>query len=411
MDKPSRNLRDYLIVTAAYWAFTLSDGALRMIILLELHSRGMSPLELATLFLFYEAAGVVTNLGGGWIGARFGLRTTLLTGLGLQALVLGILTGPGAWLRISSLITAQAASGVAKDLTKMSAKSYVRMVVPSEEAGRLMRWVAILTGSKNTLKGVGFFLGAILLFYLDYQWACGFLLIGILTALIATALSLPAAQNQSSSKVKIKHLISNDPRINWLSAARVFLFGSRDAWFVVALPVYLATHGGWSHIAIGGFLALWVIGYGLAQINAPNWVGGASKGNTRPPGPNQLGIWTWTLTLPMIALCSALYLGAPPGPVLVIALAIFGVIFASASTIHSYLIVQYAKQDEVSLRVGFYYAANALGRLMGTLLSGWVYQSAGLGLNGLLACLLTSTLLVILATLATTALRRVDTAR
>jgi predicted MFS family arabinose efflux permease len=411
MDKPSRNLRDYLIVTAAYWAFTLSDGALRMIILLELHSRGMSPLELATLFLFYEAAGVVTNLGGGWIGARFGLRTTLLTGLGLQALVLGILTGPGAWLRISSLITAQAASGVAKDLTKMSAKSYVRMVVPSEEAGRLMRWVAILTGSKNTLKGVGFFLGAILLFYLDYQWACGFLLIGILTALIATALSLPAAQNHSSSKVKIKHLISNDPRINWLSAARVFLFGSRDAWFVVALPVYLATHGGWSHIAIGGFLALWVIGYGLAQINAPNWVGGASKGNTRPPGPNQLGIWTWTLTLPMIALCSALYLGAPPGPVLVIALAIFGVIFASASTIHSYLIVQYAKRDEVSLRVGFYYAANALGRLMGTLLSGWVYQSAGLGLNGLLACLLTSTLLVILATLATTALRRVDTAR
>ncbi|HIG85926.1 MAG TPA: organoarsenical effux MFS transporter ArsJ [Planctomycetes bacterium] len=411
MDKPSRNLRDYLIVTAAYWAFTLSDSALRMIILLELHSRGMSPLELATLFLFYEAAGVVTNLGGGWIGARFGLRTTLLTGLALQALVLGILTGPGAWLRVSSLITAQAASGVAKDLTKMSAKSYVRMVVPSEEAGKLMRWVAILTGSKNTLKGVGFFLGAILLFYLDYQWACGFLLIGILTALIATALSLPAAQNHSSSKVKIKHLISNDPRINWLSAARVFLFGSRDAWFVVALPVYLATHGGWSHIAIGAFLALWVTGYGLAQISAPNWVGGASKGNTRPPGPNQLGIWTWTLTLPMIALCSALYLDAPPGPVLVIALAIFGVIFASASTIHSYLIVQYAKQDEVSLRVGFYYAANALGRLMGTLLSGWVYQSAGLGLNGLLACLLTSTLLVILATLATTALRRVDAAR
>lgn len=273
MDKPRRNLRDYLVVTAAYWAFTLSDGALRMIILLELHSRGMSPIKLATLFLFYEAAGVVTNLGGGWIGARFGLRTTLLTGLGLQTLVLGILTGPGAWLRVSSLITAQTASGIAKDLTKMSAKSYVRMVVPADEAGKLMRWVAILTGSKNALKGVGFFLGAVLLAHFGFQWACAVLGIGILIALIATALTLPSAQNHSKAKVQLKHLISNDPRINWLSAARVFLFGSRDAWFVVALPVYLATEGGWSHTAIGAFLAIWVIGYGLAQVSAPNWVG------------------------------------------------------------------------------------------------------------------------------------------
>lgn len=409
MDKPRRNLRDYLVVTAAYWAFTLSDGALRMIILLELHSRGMSPIKLATLFLFYEAAGVVTNLGGGWIGARFGLRTTLLTGLGLQTLVLGILTGPGAWLRVSSLITAQAASGIAKDLTKMSAKSYVRMVVPADEAGKLMRWVAILTGSKNALKGVGFFLGGVLLAYFGFQWACGVLGIGILIALIATSLTLPSAQNHSKAKVQLKHLVSSDSRINWLSAARVFLFGSRDAWFVVALPVYLATDGGWPHSAIGAFLALWVIGYGLAQVSAPNWVGGASQGNTKPPGPRLLGKWTGLLTLPLIALSASLYLGAPPVPTLVPALAIFGVIFATSSTIHSYLIVQYAKEDEVSLRVGFYYAANALGRLMGTLLSGWVFQSAGLGLNGLLACLITSTILVFLASLATSRLRRTDT--
>lgn len=405
MENPRRNLRDYLIVTAAYWAFTLSDGALRMIILLELHSRGMSPLQLATIFLFYEAAGVITNLAGGWIGARFGLRTTLLSGLGLQALVLGVLTGPGAWLRTSSLITAQVASGIAKDLTKMSAKSYVRMVVPADETGKLMRWVAILTGSKNTLKGVGFFLGALLLFYLGFQWACAALGISIALALALTALNLPAAKNLSNSKVQLKHLISSDPRINWLSTARVFLFGSRDAWFVVALPVYLATDGGWSHLAIGSFLALWVIGYGLAQVNAPNWVGGASKGNTRPPGPDLLGKWTALLTLPLIGLSAALYWGAPPVPLLIVSLAIFGVIFATSSTIHSYLIVQYAQRDEVSLRVGFYYAANALGRLIGTLLSGWVFQAAGLGLAGLLACILTSTLLVILAAAATTPLR------
>lgn len=406
MDEPRRNLRDYLIVTAAYWAFTLSDGALRMIILLELHSRGMSPLKLATLFLFYEAAGVVTNLAGGWIGARFGLRTTLLTGLGLQALVLGVLAGPGAWLRTSSLITAQAASGIAKDLTKMSAKSYVRLVVPSDEAGKLMRWVAILTGSKNTLKGVGFFLGAILLTYLDYQWACGVLAVGIAFALVLTAWALPPAKNQSRAKVQWRHLISSDPRINWLSAARVFLFGSRDAWFVVALPVYLATEGGWGHMAVGAFLALWVIGYGLAQVNAPRWVGGAAVGNTRPPGPRLLGKWTALLTLPLIGLSAALYLDAPPIPVLIIFLSIFGVIFATSSTIHSYLIVHYAREDEVSLRVGFYYAANALGRLLGTILSGWIFQAAGLGLTGLMACILASTILVVLAACATTSLRR-----
>jgi predicted MFS family arabinose efflux permease len=251
-------------------------------------------------------------------------------------------------------------------------------------------------------------LGALLLAHFGFQWACAVLGIGILIALIATALILPSAQNHSKPKVQLKHLISNDPRINWLSAARVFLFGSRDAWFVVALPVYLATEGGWSHTAIGAFLAIWVIGYGLAQVSAPNWVGGASKGNTKPPGPRLLGKWTGLLALPLIALSASLYLGAPPIPTLVVALAIFGVIFATSSTIHSYLIVQYAKEDEVSLRVGFYYAANALGRLMGTLLSGWVFQYAGLGLNGLLACLMTSTILVILASLATSRLRRTD---
>jgi len=402
------DLRHYVLVTAAYWVFTLSDGALRMLILLELHGRGLSPLALASLFMFYEAAGVVTNLAGGWIGARSGLRTTLVAGLGIQFFVLGVLSGPDPWLTLPLLLSAQAASGIAKDLTKMSAKSYVRLVVPARDSGKLMRWVSLLTGSKNTLKGVGFFLGGWLLVVLGFQGACMALAAGIVAALFMAAVWLPAASGKAPQKISLRHLISSDPRINWLSAARVFMFGSRDAWFVVALPVFLATEMAWGHIQVGAFLAVWVIGYGFIQASAPRWVGGAvsAKHTTTPPGGQALMRWTALLLLPLAGLCAALAWGAPPLTSLVIGLTVFGVIFATGSAIHSFLIVHYAESDRVSLRVGFYYAANALGRLTGTLLSGLVFQAAGMGVRGLIACIATSMALVTLSFLATLPLRR-----
>ena len=405
---PQESLRHYVLVTAAYWVFTLSDGALRMLILLELHGRGLSPLALASLFMFYEAAGVVTNLAGGWIGARSGLRTTLVAGLGIQFLVLGVLSGPDPWLTLPLLLSAQAASGVAKDLTKMSAKSYVRLVVPAGDSGKLMRWISLLTGSKNTLKGVGFFLGGWLLVELGFRGACMALAAGIITALIMAAIWLPAASGKASQKISLRHLISSDPRINWLSAARVFLFGSRDAWFVVALPVFLATEMAWSHTQIGTFLAVWVIGYGSIQASAPRWVGGAvsAKHSAQPPGGLSLVRWTALLLLPLAGLYAALASGAPPLASLVIGLTVFGAIFATGSAIHSFLIVHYAEGDRVSLRVGFYYAANALGRLIGTLLSGLVYQAAGMGVRGLIGCIATSMVLVSLSFLATLPLRK-----
>ena len=159
----SPEIRQYLLVTGNYWAFTLTDGALRMLVVLYFHGLGYSPLAIASLFLFYEIFGVVTNLVGGWLGARLGLNRTMNIGLALQVLALGMLLAPSLWLTVPWVMGAQALSGIAKDLNKMSAKSSIKLLVPGEAQGQLYRWVALLTGSKNALKGVGFFLGGALL--------------------------------------------------------------------------------------------------------------------------------------------------------------------------------------------------------------------------------------------------------
>src|SRR5580704_13431076 len=165
-------VRDYAVVTAAYWAFTLTDGALRMLVLLHFHALGYSPVELAFLFLFYEFFGVVTNLVGGWMAARMGLRVTLLGGLALQvaSLIMLGMVNP-AWARATSVayvMGAQSLSGIAKDLTKMSAKSSIKVLFPENQESSLFKWVALLTGSKNALKGAGFFLGGLLLSVFGY---------------------------------------------------------------------------------------------------------------------------------------------------------------------------------------------------------------------------------------------------
>lgn len=391
-------VRQYALITANYWTFTLTDGALRMLVVLYFHQLGYQPLEIAALFLFYEFFGVVTNLVGGWLGARLGLNRTMNLGLGLQVLALLMLTLPTAWLTVPWVMAAQALSGIAKDLNKMSAKSAIKSLLPEGQQGRLYHWVALLTGSKNALKGVGFFLGGALLAALGFSAAVLTLAAALMLVWLLSLKALQQDMGKAKQKPKFRELLSKSPAINRLSAARLFLFAARDVWFVVALPVYLATQLGWDFWQVGGFLAFWVIGYGGVQTLAP-WLTGKRQGRV-PDGRTAL---LWALALTGIPATIALGLEATPWvqSVLVGGLLVFGVVFAVNSSLHSYLIVSYAKADGVSLDVGFYYMSNAAGRLLGTLLSGGVFQ-----LWGLSACLWLSSLFVLLAALISMGLPR-----
>ncbi len=376
----SGGLRNYVLVTAAYWAFTLTDGALRMLVLLHFHDLGYAPVELAFLFLFYEFFGVVTNLVGGWIAANLGLRTTLFSGLALQVVALTMLSllDPG-WARAVSVgyvMSAQALSGIAKDLTKMSAKSAIKVLVPDDAAGSLFKWVAILTGSKNALKGVGFFLGSFLLASLGYRGALLAMAGGVALALAGTATALPAGLGRARAKKKFRGLLSKSREINVLSAARFFLFGARDVWFVVGVPVFLSVRLAWGFTEVGGFLAAWVIGYGVIQSIAPAVIGRFTGG--RAPQRRSAQVLAFLLAAVMAAVAVGVESGWRPEVVGLGGLGLFGVVFAINSSVHSYLLLAYSDGDEIALNVGFYYMANAGGRLVGTLLSGLLYEAAGL---------------------------------
>ncbi|MBA4726451.1 MAG: organoarsenical effux MFS transporter ArsJ [Pseudomonas sp.] len=393
-------VRQYLVVTGNYWAFTLTDGALRMLVVLHFHALGYSPLQIAALFLFYEIFGVVTNLVGGYLGARLGLNRTMNLGLALQVVALLMLTVPAAWLTVPWVMGAQALSGIAKDLNKMSAKSSIKLLVTDSQQGTLYKWVAILTGSKNALKGVGFFLGGALLSLLGFAGAV--LAMAAVLALIwlASLVLLKKDLGKAKAKPKFRDILSKSRAINVLSAARLFLFGARDVWFVVALPVYLSAVFGWDFWMVGGFLACWIIGYGIVQSVAPAITG---KRSGKVPDGRAACLWAASLAALPAAIAIGLATAASPQWVLIGGLMLFGVLFAVNSSLHSYLIVSYAKEDGVSLDVGFYYMSNALGRLVGTLLSGWVFQAYGLQ-----ACLWVSSLFVVLAALISLWLPRHD---
>lgn len=408
-------LRNYILVTGGYWAFTLTDGALRMLVLLHFHDLGYSPVSIAFLFLLYEFMGILTNLIGGWVGARSGLNRTLLSGLGLQIIALVALTFHDAgWAEPASVAFVmgfQALSGVAKDLTKMSSKSYLKLVVPSGDSQGLLRWVALLTGSKNTLKGAGFFLGGVLLSTLGFAGACASMAVALFATLLASWLALPQAAGKTSRGPRLGQLRSRDPRVNWLSASRLFLFGARDIWFVLALPVFLSGALGWSHAAVGGFLASWVVLYGLVQASAPRLLGRRGGAQSLElPDAQSLGRLTGSLLLPLLGLAIALKLGLAPVPSILLGLLAFGVLFALNSAAHSYLILAYSREDGVALDVGFYYMANASGRLIGTLLSGALFQAAGAGRDGLIWCLVGSALFVVAAALLCAPLARSERA-
>ncbi|MEM1295804.1 MAG: organoarsenical effux MFS transporter ArsJ [Verrucomicrobiota bacterium] len=373
----SNNVRNYVQVTGAYWAFTLTDGALRMIVLLNFHEWGYTPFQIALLFLFYEIFGVVTNFFGGWIGARLGLKSTLYAGLSIQIIALvGLSFLQADWSRTSAVafvMAMQALSGIAKDLTKMSSKSAVKLLVPSGEQRKLFRWVAALTGSKNALKGVGFFLGAMLLQLTGFFTALMSLTGLIVVALLSCLIGVRGDFGKSSTKPKFKEVFSKSKEINWLSAARMFLFGARDVWFVVGVPVFLHETLAWSFWEVGGFLALWVIGYGFIQASAPGLI---KRPGGSPPTGKSATVLALLLALTMGGLAWLLQTENifSPDIIIMIGLTAFGIVFALNSAVHSFLIVAYSDRDKIAMNVGFYYMANAMGRLLGTVLSGFLFQ-------------------------------------
>ena len=394
----STQIKQYLVITGNYWAFTLTDGALRMLVVLYFHQLGYSSLNIAMLFLFYEVFGVITNLVGGWLGARLGLNKTMNIGLALQIIALVMLAVPAEMLTVVYVMAAQALSGIAKDLNKMSAKSSIKLLVPkggAEAEHKLYQWIALLTGSKNTLKGIGFFLGGLLLTLFGFKNAI--LLMAALLSLVwlFSLVALTGDLGKAKSKAKFKDIFSKSPAINILSAARLFLFGARDVWFVVALPVFLAATFNWDHWWVGGFMASWVIGYGVVQTLAPAVTHRQNNKNTT----NGAFLWASYLSVIPVAIALALHFDFYVQISLIVGLLTFGVIFAINSSLHSYLIVSYADGDGVSLDVGFYYMANAMGRLIGTVLSGWVYQQYGLE-----ACLWISAFFIAAAALISTKL-------
>ena len=410
--RPS-GLSAYIAVTAAYWAFMLTDGALRMLVLLHFHSLGFSPVQLAYLFVLYEVAGVVTNLSAGWIAARFGLATTLYAGLSVQVCALLALTQlDPTWGLTASVIfvmAVQGASGVAKDLSKMSAKSAVKLLAPKAQGG-LFRWVALLTGSKNAVKGLGFLLGAALLAVWGFVPAVLGMAVVLALVLLAVALRMPSGLPIGKKGAKFREVFSTDPNVNWLSLARVFLFGARDVWFVVGIPIYFyavlsdGTEAGnrLAFFTIGGFMAVWTILYGAVQASAPRILRAA----TRPEAEIIAAARHWALSLTGVpALLAVLvYVAGDPAPwltiTLIAGLLVFGALFAVNSALHSYLILAFSTGQRVTMDVGFYYMANAAGRLLGTVLSGFSYQIGGLPL-----CLGTAAVMVGLSALGAARLR------
>ncbi|MGA7397320.1 MAG: organoarsenical effux MFS transporter ArsJ [Solirubrobacterales bacterium] len=387
------DLRNYILVTGAYWADTVADGASRMLVLFYFYQLGYTPFEVASLFLFYEFFGIVTNLVGGWVAARLGLKATLFSGLGIQIFALAMLgLAPETWLVVPFVMASQALSGIAKDLTKMSSKSAVKLVVPEDSESSLFKWVAVLTGSKNALKGVGFFIGGLLLTLVGFQTGMLLLVALVAVALITAATMMHGGLGTTDGAAKFRHMFSNDRAINVLAAARVFLFASRDVWFVVGLPVYLRTVLGWSFWEVGTFLAIWVIGYGIVQASAPTLMKRHIRKTGRQPDGHTATWLAVILAAFPAGIAIALTANFDPTTVLVLGLITFGVIFALNSAVHSYLVLSYAASDKVAMNVGFYYMANAGGRLVGTVLSGAMYQW-----YGLVGCLWTSFAFVIAA--------------
>ena len=373
-------VRNYAIVTSSYFTFTITDGAIRMLVLLHFYTLGYTPFMLAFLFLLYETAGIFANVGGGWLASRYGIPRMLAAGLILQVFGLVMLSGlDPSWtaaMSVAWVVAAQGIAGVAKDLTKTASKSAIK-ATSDQGSGQLFRWVAWFTGSKNATKGVGFFVGGFLLQAVGFRPAL-WLMAGVLAlVLLGVVTSLPRQLGKAKASKSFNELFAKTRAINLMAAARIFLFGSRDVWFVVGLPVFLYGYG-WKYMEVAGFIAVWTIAYGAVQALAPSMVTRSRDGLTREVPAAR----AWGAVLTVIPAVLALQLAAPgiahPDIVLVIGLLVFGFVFAVISSAHSYLILAYAGSEKVAEDVGFYYATNAAGRLIGILLSGVLTQAGGM---------------------------------
>jgi hypothetical protein len=393
-------LRDYAVITGNYWAFTLTDGALRMLVVLHFHSLGFTPFEIASLFLFYEFFGIVTNAVGGWLGARIGLNRTMQIGLLMQIGALSMLLVPEQVLTVVWVMMAQALSGIAKDLNKMSAKSSMKSIASDQNDG-LYRIVAFLTGSKNALKGAGFFIGALLLSLLEFQGAVTAMVVMLTIVWLLSLVLLRQELGVMKNKPKFNQIFSNSSAVNWLSLARFFLFGARDVWFVVALPVFLHQTLGWNFWQVGGYIASWIIIYGFIQAIAPELTG---KNKTPHAVRAQLVMFGGLLALIPAGIAMALAHDFSIVYVVTVGLLLFALLFAMNSALHSYLIVRVARADGASLDIGFYYMANAGGRLAGTVASGALFQVFGLD-----ACLWLSALMIAFASITALSLPQEET--
>ncbi len=368
----------------------LTDGALRMLVLLHFHVLGFNPIQLAYLFLLYEFAGIVTNLSAGWLASKFGLNITLFSGLILQIISLLLLTQVNEnWTILASVVFVmfvQGLSGVSKDLTKMSSKSAVKLLAP-EKNTKLFKWVSFLTGSKNTVKGFGFFIGGLLLYLFDFQTSLVIMSIILFVVLIISYITIPKNLGTIDKKVKFSEVFSKNKNINFLSLSRVFLFGARDVWFVVGLPLFFysilsdGSEGG-NKIAffiIGSFLAFWIIIYGIIQTLTPK----LTKNQISKTSSVQVAK-NWSLYLFPIPIILFFLLKLHPYNenfnliITVIILLVFCIFFAINSSLHSFLILKFTDKKRVTLDVGFYYMSNAAGRLVGTLFSGLSYTFGGM---------------------------------
>ena len=384
----------FFLITFSYWFFMLTDGALRMLVLLHFHTLGFSPLQLAYLFLLYEFFGMVTNLTAGWIAKKIGLNITLYSGLFLQILSLLLLTQIDKnWsitLSVIFVMATQGLSGIAKDLTKMSSKSSVKLLAPDNNS-KLFQWVSFMTGSKNAVKGFGFLLGSLLLTFIGFKSSLFFMAAFLSITLILVLILLKDKLSTTKKDTKFSEVFSKNKNINYLSLGRVFLFGARDTWLVVGLPIFLysilsdgsieSNHK--AFFVIGTFMAGWTVFYGFVQSITPKFV--SNKNSTR----KQIEFWASALAvIPLFLIPLNFYTQDFLLHITIFVLFIFGFVFAINSSIHSFLILKFTDKNRVTLDVGFYYMSNAFGRLMGTLLSGLSYQYGGFSACVLVAAIL-----------------------
>ena len=384
----------FFLITFSYWFFMLTDGALRMLVLLHFHTLGFSPLQLAYLFLLYEFFGMVTNLTAGWIAKKIGLNITLYSGLFLQILSLLLLTQIDKnWsitLSVIFVMATQGLSGAAKDLTKMSSKSSVKLLAPDNNS-KLFQWVSFMTGSKNAVKGFGFLLGSLLLTFIGFKLSLFFMAAFLSITLILVLILLKEKLSTTKKDTKFSEVFSKNKNINYLSLGRVFLFGARDTWLVVGLPIFLysilsdgsieSNHK--AFFVIGTFMAGWTVFYGFVQSITPKLV--SNNNSTR----KQIEFWASALAvIPLFLILLNFYTQDFLLHITIFVLFVFGFVFAINSSIHSFLILKFTDKNRVTLDVGFYYMSNAFGRLMGTLLSGLSYQYGGFSACVLVAAIL-----------------------